>query len=282
MFFLGLCRSLFRKIGKNILVRGSKPQFNCPEVHDSWKNIAFGNLCIFFSNWDLEQILYESFVATFRQLRQNSNPSVHRNILNKKCSLFDQNYIFLVYGSHWCNFEPPKKTILSICQFGIQRIQRNDWMKFLSHKELELFYHFRALNGKSPQLLPENFVTVVKYVLKWPGCVFRLTYYFPNCANFFVLFVFWLIQLHFWLIFLRQGLQNCTLRARRSFRGKTFGVRFFFIFSNFSEFERKIFRLMATTVRQHSSDISRGKNFTENISLKKWCLFWFYAEVFSG
>ena len=97
MFFLGLCRSLFRKIVKNVLVRCSKPQFNCPEVHNSWKNIAFGNLLIFFSNSDLEQILYESFVATFRHLRQNYNPSVHRNILNKKCSLFDQNHFFLVY-----------------------------------------------------------------------------------------------------------------------------------------------------------------------------------------
>ena len=47
MIFLGLCRSLFRKIGKNDLVGCSKRQFNCPEMHDSWKNIAFGNL--FFS-----------------------------------------------------------------------------------------------------------------------------------------------------------------------------------------------------------------------------------------
>ena len=36
--FLGLCRSLFRKIGRNVLIRCSKPQFNCPEVLDSWKN----------------------------------------------------------------------------------------------------------------------------------------------------------------------------------------------------------------------------------------------------
>ena len=103
-FFLSLCRSLFRKIGKNVLVRCSNPQFNCPEVHDSWKNIAFGKLLIFFSNSDLEQILYESSVATFRQLRQNSNPSVHRNILHKKCSLFDQNHFFLVYGLSLMHF----------------------------------------------------------------------------------------------------------------------------------------------------------------------------------
>ena len=37
----------------------------------------------FFSNLDLEQMLFESFAATFRQLTEKCNPSVHRNNLKK-------------------------------------------------------------------------------------------------------------------------------------------------------------------------------------------------------
>ena len=57
----------------------------------------------------------------------------------------------------------------------------------------------------------------------------------------FVLFKFWLIQLHFWLIFVRQGLQNCTLCATRSFRGKTFGLRIFLsILQPFPDFTERL------------------------------------------
>ena len=66
----------------------------------------------------------------------------------------------------------------------------------------------------------------------------------------FVFFVFLLIQLQFWLKFLRQVLQNCTLRAWLPFRVKTIRVRFFFISSIVSGFERKFCGFMAKTVRQ--------------------------------
>ena len=154
---MGLCRSLSRKTGKNVLVRFSKLQFNCPEVHDSWKNIAFGNLLIFFSNSDPEKILYERFVVVFRQLRQNSNPIVHRHILNKKGSLFAQNPFFSYLRTLTDAFlNTQRKHFCQFCQYGIQRIQKNDWMKFLSYKELELFYHLRTLNEKSLEFLPET------------------------------------------------------------------------------------------------------------------------------
>ena len=86
-------------------------------------------------------------------------------------------------------------------------------------------------------------------VLACPGYVFLIFFLWKLC-NFFCPFVFWLIQLHFRLNFLRQCLQNCTLRARGSFRGKTVDVRFFFISSTVSGFERKFFGFMAKTVRQ--------------------------------
>ena len=77
------------------------------------KSCFFENID-FFSISNLEHFLYESFVATFRQLRQNSNPKVHRNILNKKYSLFDQNHFLLFTDFYWCIFEHSKKTVLSV------------------------------------------------------------------------------------------------------------------------------------------------------------------------
>ena len=82
MSFPGYCRQFFRIFGRNVLARCSKLHFKRPEEHDSWKKLLFENVD-FFSNSDLEQILYESFVATFGQLRDHYNPSVHRNILKK-------------------------------------------------------------------------------------------------------------------------------------------------------------------------------------------------------
>ena len=51
------------------------------------------------------------------------------------CSFFDQYQIFLFTDFNRCNSEHSKKTFWQFCQYGFQRIQRNDWMKFLSYKE---------------------------------------------------------------------------------------------------------------------------------------------------
>ena len=95
MSFSGLCKSFFRIIGRNVLARCSKLHCSCPDEPDSWKKLFLENV-EFFSNSDLEQFFFESFAETFRQLRKNCNLSVHRNILKKKCSLFDGNHFFLV------------------------------------------------------------------------------------------------------------------------------------------------------------------------------------------
>ena len=77
-----------------------------------------------------------------------------------------------------------RKLFCQFCQYGIQRIQRNDWMKFLSYKELELFYQFWTLNEKSLDFLPENFVTVVKIVVACPGYVFLQLFLWKLCNYF--------------------------------------------------------------------------------------------------
>ena len=109
-------------------------------------------------------------------------------------------------------------------------------MKLLSYNELELFYFELKISwilaGKLRHSC-QNFTCVSRLRL-------QVNYSFKNWANFLALFVFWWIQLRFWLNFFRQGFWRCTLPARRSFRGKIFGMRVFFsILQPFSDLSEK-------------------------------------------
>ena len=84
-----------------------------------------------------------------------------------------------------------RKLFFQFCQYGFQGIQRNDWMKFLSYKELELFYHFWTLNKKSLEFLSENFVTFAGIVLACPGYVFPF-FLWKLCKFYFsFLYFYW-------------------------------------------------------------------------------------------
>ena len=108
-------QKFFQIIGRNFLARCSKLHFNCPEEHDSWRKKLFFVKCwFFFSFSDLEQIFFESFAETFRQLRENCNLSVHRNILKEKCFLFWQIFFFSFRDFERSIFELSDKIILSI------------------------------------------------------------------------------------------------------------------------------------------------------------------------
>ena len=64
-----------------------------------------------------------------------------------------------------------------------------------------------------------------------------------------------------------QGFWSWTPFARGSFGRRTFGVRFFFVFSNFFGFERKTFELLTTTVPQCCQNCTlcaRGTNWEKN------------------
>ena len=143
-----------------------------------------------------------------------------------------------------------RKQFCPFCQNGIQRIQRNDRNKLLSYKELELFYHFRSLNEKSPQLLPENFVTVVKIVLKWSGYVFRLIFSMEKCA-FLCLFRILVDLASFLADFCSAGFAKLHSMCQTISSRKNFWLEnFFFNSSTVSGFYRKTFGLMAITVCQ--------------------------------
>ena len=114
MFVLGLCRCLFRKIGKNIFVRCPKAQFNCPEVHNSWQKTAFGILLIFSPS----RVWIKSCLKVLWQFFSNLEKiaiQVSTEIFWTKKFLFLMKTIFLLFTDfHWCIFEPSKKTILSV------------------------------------------------------------------------------------------------------------------------------------------------------------------------
>ena len=165
-----------------------------------------------------------------------------------------------------------RKLFCQFCQYGIQRIHRNDWMKFLSNKELELFYRFRTLNEKSPQLLPENIVTVVEIVLRCPGYVFRLNNFFEKCAIFLSFSYFdWFSFIFAWF-FVGRVCKTALYVPDELFKENCLVWDFFFNSSTVSGFERNIFGLMVTTVRQHcqkctfsASGTKWGKNSFEKM-----------------
>ena len=95
-----------------------------------------------------------------------------------------------------------------------------------------------------------------------------------------------MIQLQFRLNFLGHDLQNCTLRARGSFRGKTYGVRFFFNSATVSGFERKLFGFMVKTVRQpcqkctFSASGAKRRKFCFEKLYQFWTIFWLQGGSF--
>ena len=95
-----------------------------------------------------------------------------------------------------------------------------------------------------------------------------------------------MIQLQFRLKFLGHDFQNCTLRARGSFRGKTYGVRFFFNSATVSGFERKLFGFMVKTVRQpcqkctFSASGAKRRKFCFEKLYQFWTIFWLQGGSF--
>ena len=143
-----------------------------------------------------------------------------------------------------------RKLFSQFCQYGIQRNQRNDWIKLLSYKELELFYHFRTLNEKPPQLLPGSFVTLVEILLRCPGYVFRLIYSIENCA-FLGLFCFLIDSASFLADFCSTGFAKLHSMCQTIFSRKNYWFEnFSFNSSTVSGIYRKTFGLMAITVCQ--------------------------------
>ena len=76
------------------------------------------------------------------------------------------------------------KLICQFCQHGFQRIQRNDWMKFLSYKELELFYRFWTLNEKSLEFLPETSSQLSKLYLRVQATFTGKLFFWKMCKVF--------------------------------------------------------------------------------------------------
>ena len=129
-----------------------------------------------------------------------------------------------------------------------------------------MFYQFRTLNEKSPELLPRNFITVVEIFLRCPGYVFRLIFSIGNCA-FLCLFRIFIDSASFLADFCSEGFAKLHSMCQTIFSRKNFWFEnFSFNSSTVSGIYRKTFGLMAITVCQpcqkctlSASDTNWGK-----------------------
>ena len=78
-----------------------------------WKFVDFS------SKSDLEQTLFENFAATFRQLRKKCNPSVHKNILNTKCSFWSKPFFSCLRILTEAISKFQTKLLCQFCQYGV-------------------------------------------------------------------------------------------------------------------------------------------------------------------
>ena len=213
------------------------------------KNFPIEKIRSFFRILELEQNWFDSFAETFCQLKQNCKLPVHRNNLKKKHFLFSTNLFFSFDVFDKGIFEV--SGIIFFCQFCqncIRRIQRSDLMKFLPFKNLEFY---TSLSFWLKSLLTSCWKISARLSKLYFGVqsTFKRTD-FLRIVQIFFSFCISIDLASFLSETFRQGFQNCSLRARRSIWGKTFGVRFFLDFSNFFGFEGKTFGLLVTTVRQ--------------------------------
>ena len=271
-FFLGLCRSFFRKIGKNVLVRCSKPQFNFPEVHDSWKNLALGKLLIFSQI----RIWSKSCMKVLWQPSDNLDKiaiQVSTETFWTKSVLFLIKTIFFLFTDiYWCNFEHSNKTTLSVLSIRHSTYpgERLDEISYL--QRIRIVLPFADFEKKISSTAAGNFVTVVEMVLRCPKYVFWLICSTENCA-FLCLFRILSDSASFLADFCSAGFAKLHSMWQTIFSRKNFWVEnFSFNSSNVSGFYRKTLGLMAITVHQpcqkctfSTSETNWGNNCLEKL-----------------
>ena len=247
---MGLSRSLFRKIGINALVKCSKPQFNCPEVHDSWKNIAFGTLLIFSQI----RIWSKSCMKVLWQLSDNLDKIAIQvsteTFWTKNVLFLIRNIFFSFTDSQWCIFEHPKKTILSVLSLRHSPYPE-DWLdEFSFPQRIRIVLPFADFEWKISWIPAGNFVTVVEIVLRCPGYVFWLIYSIEKFA-FLCLFRILVDLASFLSEFSEAGFAKLHSICQTIFSRKNFWIeKISFNSSNVAGFYRKTFGLMAITKSQ--------------------------------
>ena len=174
-FFLDNWKKRFRKMFKTALQLSRGAWFQ--------KKTVFGK-CWIFLKFGPRAILFRKFCGNFSTAEKKLQSKCPQKHFEKKMFSFWRKPFFSRLGTLtevFSNFQT--KLFCQFCQYGIQRIQTNEWMKLLSYKKLELFYHFWTWNERSTEFLPENFVTFVEIVLACPGYVFRLIFFWKICKS---------------------------------------------------------------------------------------------------
>ena len=194
----------------------------------------------FFSNSRLEQILFERFVAFFDNIEKTTIQVSTQAFWTKNVLFLIKTIFFLFTDSHWCVFEDPKKTILSVLSIRHSTYpeERLDEISFLQW--IRIILQFRTLREKPLEFLPETSSQLSKLYLRVQATFTGKLFYW-KCAKFFVLFVNCLSELRFCLYFFRQGFWSCTLGCQKIFSRKNFWCEnFSSILQPFSSLSEKI------------------------------------------
>ena len=241
------------------------------------ENTSFLKMLIFsqirISNKSFLKVLRQFFASSEKIAIQVSAETFWR----KNVLFLTDTKFFSFTDFNRCNCEHSKKTVLSVLSIrhSTYQEQRLDENSFLQRIRIVLpfldFWMKNLLNScrKSLSQLLKMFLPVQATFSR---------FFVKSVQILFVLFVFWLIQLHFRLKFLGQGLQNCTLAARGSFRGKTTGISFFFLFINRFWIWAKTFRFYG---KNCAAALSKVHFFRQGNKTKE-ILFWKNVSNFNN
>ena len=171
MSFSCLCRCFFPDKWWKSFGKVFRTAFQLSRWAYFLKKTAFGKSWFFFKFGSRTNLVWK-FCGNFSQVQRKLQSKCPQKQFEEIMFLFWPKPLFShlrTLTAAFLNFR--RKLFCQFCQYGIQRIQRNDWVKLLSYKKLELFYHFWTLIENSLEILPKNFVTVVENVLGCPGYV---------------------------------------------------------------------------------------------------------------
>ena len=127
--------------------------------------------------------------------------------------------LFSFTDSHWCVFEDPKKTILSVLSIRHSTYPKERLEEFSFLQKIRIVLPFADFEWKISWIPAGNFVTVVEIALRSPGYVFWLIYSIENCA-FLCLFRFLIDSASFSADFCSAGFAKLHSTCQRIFSRK--------------------------------------------------------------
>ena len=251
MSFPGLCRNFFRILCRNVLGKMFKTAFQLSRGAWFLEKTAFLKMLILsqLPIWSdsCSKILRQLFASWEKIAIQVTTETYWRN----KVLFLTETIFFSFTDFDRCIFEHSKIIILSVLSKRHSTYPEERLDEISSLQRIRIVLPFPDFESKMSWLPAWK----LRHSCRNCSCVSRLRFPFnflilKKCAHFIVLFVSWLIQLHFCWFFLGSVCKTALYLPEDLFEAKLLVLDFFFNSSTVSGFERKLFGLMKKTVRQ--------------------------------